>query len=119
MMSLNGKSAPKANPTPKYMVHALCTFQEKRILDGNLKKQYWKCPNGNYCKNANALIISPSNTGWTNPFPMESPLPRPIPHQRIWFVHCACSRKREFWMGIKKNKFGNVLMAITARTPMC
>ena len=68
MMSLNGKSAPKAKPTPKDMVRALCTFQEKRILDGNKEKQVWKCPNGNYCKKTNTLIISPSKTGWNNPF---------------------------------------------------
>ena len=68
MMSINGKSAPKAKLTPKDMVRALCMFQEKRILDGNKEKKVWKCPNGNYCKNANALIISPSITGWTNPF---------------------------------------------------
>ena len=67
-MSLNGKSAPKAKPTPKDMVRALCTFQEKRILDGNKEKQVWKFLNGNYCKNADVLIIPPSNTGWTNPF---------------------------------------------------
>ena len=67
MMPLNGKSVPKANPTSNDMVGALCTFEEKRILDGN-KEKNWECPNGNYCKNADALIISPSNTGWTNPF---------------------------------------------------
>ena len=33
-----------------------------------IKKKVWKCPNGNYCKNDNALIIYPSITGWTNPF---------------------------------------------------
>ena len=68
MMSLNGNSAPKAKPTPKDMVRALCKFQEKRILDGNKEKKVWKCPNGNYCKNADVLIIPPSKTGWTNPF---------------------------------------------------
>ena len=68
MMSLNGKSAPKANPTLEDMVRALCTFQEKIILDGNKEKQFLECPNGNFCKNANALIISPSNMGWTNLF---------------------------------------------------
>ena len=68
MMPLNGKFAPKANPTPKDMVCALCTFQETIILDGNREKQVWKFPNGTYCKNADALIISPSKTGWTNPF---------------------------------------------------
>ena len=67
-MLLNGKSAPKANPTSKDMVRALCTFQEMRILDGNKEKQVWKCHNGNYCKNSDVLNISPSKTGWTNPF---------------------------------------------------
>ena len=67
-MSLNGKSAPKDKPTPKDMVFELCTFKEKIILDENKGKKVWKFPNGNYCKNADALIIYPSETGWTNPF---------------------------------------------------
>ena len=67
MMSLNGKYTPKANPTPKDMVRVLCTFKEKRILDGNKLKKVYKFHNGNYCKNADALIIFPSKTGWTNP----------------------------------------------------
>ena len=67
-MSLNGKSAPKAKPTPKDMVCALCTFQEKKSLDGNKEEQVWKFPNGNFCKNADALTLPPSKTVWTNPF---------------------------------------------------
>ena len=68
MMSLNGKSAPKAKPTPKDMFCAFFTFQGKRILDGNKVEQVWKFPNGNYCKNVDVFIISPSKTVWTNPF---------------------------------------------------
>ena len=68
MMLLNGKSDPKANPTPKDMFRALCTFEEKIILNGNKERQVCKCPNGTDCKNATALIISPSKMGWTNPF---------------------------------------------------
>ena len=65
---LNGKFSPKAKPSLKDVICAFCTFQAKRIFDRNKEKQVWKCPNGNYCKNTDALIIPPSNTDWTNLF---------------------------------------------------
>ena len=68
MISLNGKSASKAKPTLKDVVRVLCTFQVKKILDGNNEKQVCKYPNGNYCNNTDALMIYPSKKGWTNPF---------------------------------------------------